>query len=95
MRGGRRAGLTALSESEKPAMPTFRTLSHGLGRALHRRRHRARPRLPGVFHAIGAAEIAQVNLPVAVLIWLMIVPMLLKIDFAALGRSASTGAASA
>jgi ACR3 family arsenite transporter len=33
-------------------------------------------------------EIAKVNLPVAVLIWLMIVPMLLKIDFAACGRSA-------
>lgn len=42
--------------------------------------------VPAVFHAIGALEIAQVNLPVAVLIWLMIVPMLLKIDFAALGE---------
>lgn len=42
--------------------------------------------LPGVFHVIGAAEVARVNLPVAVLIWLMIVPMLLKIDFAALGQ---------
>ena len=42
--------------------------------------------LPGVFHAIGAAEIARVNLPVAALIWLMIVPMLIKIDFAALGQ---------
>jgi len=42
--------------------------------------------IPGVFTAIGAAEIAQVNLPVALLIWLMIVPMLMKIDFAALGR---------
>jgi arsenite transporter len=41
---------------------------------------------PDVFHAIGAAEIAKVNLPVAVLIWLMIVPMLVKIDFAALGQ---------
>jgi ACR3 family arsenite transporter len=40
--------------------------------------------LPGVFHVIGAAEIAKVNLPVAVLIWAMIVPMLLKIDFHAL-----------
>ena len=40
--------------------------------------------LPDTFHLIGAAEIAKVNLPVAVLIWLMIVPMLLKIDFAAL-----------
>lgn len=42
--------------------------------------------MPGVFHAIGVAEIAKVNLPVAVLIWLMVVPMLLKIDFAALGE---------
>lgn len=40
--------------------------------------------MPSVFHAIGAAEIARVNLPVAALIWLMIVPMLMKIDFAAL-----------
>jgi ACR3 family arsenite transporter len=39
---------------------------------------------PAVFHAVGAMEVAQVNLPVAVLIWLMIIPMLLKIDFAAL-----------
>ncbi len=42
--------------------------------------------LPAVFHAIGSAEVAQVNLPVAVLIWLMIIPMLVKIDFAALGQ---------
>ena len=41
---------------------------------------------PGVFHLIGAAEIAKVNMPVAVLIWLMIIPMLVKIDFAALAR---------
>lgn len=42
--------------------------------------------LPGLFQAIAAAEIARVNLPVAGLIWLMVVPMLLRIDFAALGR---------
>lgn len=42
--------------------------------------------LPGPVQAIGAMEVAQVNLPVAVLIWLMIIPMLLKIDFAALGQ---------
>ncbi len=42
--------------------------------------------MPGVFHAIGAAEVAKVNLPVAVLIWLMVIPMLLKIDFSALGQ---------
>jgi ACR3 family arsenite transporter len=41
---------------------------------------------PGVFHAIGGMEIANVNLPVAVLIWLMIIPMLLKVDFGALGK---------
>jgi ACR3 family arsenite transporter len=41
---------------------------------------------PSVFQGIGALEVAEVNLPVAVLIWLMIVPMLLKIDFAALHR---------
>ena len=40
--------------------------------------------IPAVFHAIGAATVAEVNLPVAVLIWLMIIPMLLKIDPAAL-----------
>ena len=41
---------------------------------------------PSVFHVIGTAEIAKVNLPVAVLIWLMIIPMLVKIDFAALSQ---------
>ena len=40
----------------------------------------------GVFQVIGAMEVAQVNLPVAVLIWLMIIPMLVKIDFGALGQ---------
>jgi ACR3 family arsenite transporter len=39
---------------------------------------------PDVFHRIGNLTVAQVNLPVAVLVWLMIVPMLLKIDPAAL-----------
>ena len=41
---------------------------------------------PGPFQAIGGLEVARVNLPVAFLIWLMVVPMLLKIDFRALGR---------
>ena len=41
---------------------------------------------PVGFQRIGALELAEVNLPVAVLIWLMIVPMLLKVDFAALHR---------
>jgi ACR3 family arsenite transporter len=39
---------------------------------------------PAPFHLIAAAEVARVNLPVAVLIWLMIIPMLVRIDFAAL-----------
>lgn len=42
--------------------------------------------MPGFFGAVAVAEIARVNLPVAVLIWLMIVPMLLKIDFGSLGK---------
>jgi ACR3 family arsenite transporter len=42
--------------------------------------------VPDAFRAIGSMEVAQVNLPVAVLIWLMIIPMLLKIDFAALSQ---------
>jgi arsenite transporter len=40
--------------------------------------------LPGPVQAIGRMEIAQVNLPVGLLIWVMIVPMLLKVDFGAL-----------
>jgi ACR3 family arsenite transporter len=42
--------------------------------------------IPGVFHALGEATVAQVNLPVALLVWLMVIPMLLKIDLAALGQ---------
>ena len=42
--------------------------------------------LPGVFATIASAEVAKVNLVVAVLIWLMIIPMLLKIDFGSLGN---------
>jgi ACR3 family arsenite transporter len=41
---------------------------------------------PTIFQAIGASEIANVNIPVAVFIWLMIIPMLIKVDFAALDR---------
>lgn len=37
--------------------------------------------VPAGFESLGAMEVAKVNLPVAVLIWLMILPMLLKIDF--------------
>jgi ACR3 family arsenite transporter len=42
--------------------------------------------LPALFQTVGRLEVAKVNLPVAVLIWLMIIPMLLKVDFGALHR---------
>ena len=41
---------------------------------------------PGVFQAVGAMEVAQVNLPVGLLIWVMVIPMLVKVDFGALGE---------
>ncbi len=41
---------------------------------------------PVVFQAVGAMEVAQVNLPVGLLIWVMVIPMLVKVDFAALGQ---------
>ncbi|MBS1175195.1 MAG: putative sodium bile acid symporter family protein [Burkholderiaceae bacterium] len=40
--------------------------------------------MPSVFEQLGAMEVAQVNLPVGLLIWVMIVPMLMKIDFSSL-----------
>lgn len=39
---------------------------------------------PAIFQSIGAVQVAQVNLPVGLLIWIMIIPMLLKVDFNAL-----------
>ena len=39
---------------------------------------------PGLSQALGRMEVAQVNLPVGLLIWVMIVPMLVKVDFGAL-----------
>ena len=39
--------------------------------------------VPAFFQAVGSLKLAEVNLPVAALIWLMIVPMLLKVDFGA------------
>lgn len=44
---------------------------------------------PSVFQVLGGMKLAQVNLPVAFLIWLMIIPMLLKIDLSAMGEVAS------
>jgi len=42
--------------------------------------------LPAPFEALGRLEVAKVNLPVGLLIWVMIIPMLLRIDFAAMGQ---------
>ncbi|HPM68318.1 MAG TPA: arsenical-resistance protein, partial [Piscinibacter sp.] len=42
--------------------------------------------LPGPVQAIGKMEVAKVNLPVGLLIWVMIIPMLLKVDFGALSQ---------
>ena len=39
---------------------------------------------PGLVQAVGAWEVAQVNLPVGLLIWVMVIPMLVKVDFGAL-----------
>ena len=41
---------------------------------------------PGVFQAVSALSIAEVNLPVGILIWVMIIPMLVKVDFGALAQ---------
>jgi ACR3 family arsenite transporter len=41
---------------------------------------------PAPFHVLGNLTVAQVNLPIAALVWLMVIPMLLKIDLAALGQ---------
>ena len=41
---------------------------------------------PAAFQAIGRVEFAQVNLPVGLLIWVMIIPMLLKVDLGSMGQ---------
>jgi ACR3 family arsenite transporter len=41
---------------------------------------------PHAFEALAALDVAKVNIPVGILIWVMIIPMLLKIDFTALGQ---------
>ena len=48
--------------------------------------------MPELFQSIGRMEIAQVNLPVGLLIWVMIIPMLMKIDFASLHEVKKQGA---
>lgn len=39
---------------------------------------------PSLFHTVGHMEIARVNIPVGLLIWVMVIPMLVKVDFGAL-----------
>ncbi|MFZ4710795.1 MAG: arsenic resistance protein, partial [Zwartia sp.] len=41
---------------------------------------------PSMFQSIAQVEIAQVNLPVGFLIWVMIIPMLVKVNFSSLGE---------
>jgi arsenite transporter len=76
---------TLASRAERPGMSTFEryltlwvalciAAGIGLGHLM-----------PGAFAAIASAEVASVNLIVAGLVWLMIIPMLLKIDFGSLG----------
>ncbi len=67
-------------------MQHLRKIPHPLGRTLHRRRRCAWPRHASFFGAVAAAEVAKVNLPVAVLIWAMIIPMSSKIDFGSLSE---------
>src|SRR5688572_2525480 len=43
---------------------------------------------PGVFSALAALEVAKVNLPVALLIWAMVYPMMIAVDFGSLHRIA-------
>ncbi|MDQ5879815.1 MAG: arsenite transporter, partial [Pseudomonadota bacterium] len=47
---------------------------------------------PALFQAIGRMEVAQVNIPVGLLIWVMIIPMLMKIDFNSLHEVKKQGA---
>ncbi len=78
------SGIAIPAARRRPAMPVFEryltlwvALCIVVGIALGQL-------FPGLFQAIGEATVAEVNLPVAVLVWLMIVPMLLKIDLAAM-----------
>ncbi len=47
--------------------------------------------LPSAFRAVGRMEVAKVNLPVGLLIWVMIIPMLMKVDFGALHQVRQQG----
>lgn len=76
---------TQMTTETRPKMPLFErfltvwvALAIVIGIALGQA-------FPDGFAMIASAEVASVNLPVAVLVWLMIIPMLMKIDFRALG----------
>jgi ACR3 family arsenite transporter len=77
--------VSALAQSARPALGGFErwlslwvALCIAAGIALGRM-------TPALFHALGGLEVAHINLPVGVLIWLMIVPMLMRVDFTSLG----------
>src|SRR5579885_3650424 len=65
----------------------LRTIPHGLGRALHDRWRPSGRVLPDSIDQLRKLEFgvgSQINIPIAVLIWLMIVPMMMKVDFASI-----------
>jgi ACR3 family arsenite transporter len=76
--------MSALAEAPRPALGGFErwlslwvALCIATGVALGRT-------LPELFHALGSLEVARINLPVGLLIWVMIVPMLMRVDFGSL-----------
>ena len=81
----------AVKSRSRSADEHFRALSDRLGISLYRGRNRRSDNSPRhCFQTIGRMEIAQVNLPVGLLIWVMIIPMLVKVDFGALARGKAT-----
>ena len=77
--------MSALTQSRRPVLGTFeRWLSLWVALCIVAGIAFGRT-MPDVFRTLGALEIARINLPVGVLIWLMIVPMLMRVDFGALG----------
>ena len=70
-----------------------RALAHAVGRACIVAGVALGRLAPAPFHWLAGLEVAHVNLPVGFLIWVMIIPMLLRIDFGALSAVRATGAA--
>jgi ACR3 family arsenite transporter len=76
--------MSALAEAPRPALGGFErwlslwvALCIATGVALGRT-------LPELFRSLGSLEVARINLPVGLLIWVMIVPMLMRVDFGSL-----------